>query len=46
MPVKLSTKVFSIMSPRDYMNICRHSGKSATIKESNHGSGVCKEHYA
>ena len=22
------------------------SGKSATIRESNHGSGVCKEHYA
>ena len=21
-----------------------HSGKSATIRESNHGSGVCKEH--
>ena len=21
-----------------------HSGKSATILESNHGSGVCKEH--
>ena len=21
------------------------SGKSATIRESNHGSGVCKEHY-
>ena len=23
-----------------------HSGKSAAIRESNHGSGVCKEHYA
>ena len=23
-----------------------HSGKSATIRESNHGWGVCKEHYA
>ena len=23
-----------------------HSGKSATIRESNHGLGVCKEHYA
>ena len=23
-----------------------HYGKSATIPESNHGSGVCKEHYA
>ena len=23
-----------------------HWGKSATIRESNHGSGVCKEHYA
>ena len=23
-----------------------HSGKSATIRESNHGSGVCKEHYS
>ena len=23
-----------------------HSGKSATIRESDHGSGVCKEHYA
>ena len=22
------------------------SGKSATIRESNHDSGVCKEHYA
>ena len=22
-----------------------HSGKSATIRESNQGSGVCKEHY-
>ena len=22
------------------------SGKSATIRKSNHGSGVCKEHYA
>ena len=22
-----------------------HSGKSATIRESNNGSGVCKEHY-
>ena len=24
----------------------RHSGKSATIRESYHGSGVCKEHHA
>ena len=24
----------------------RHSGKSATIRESNHGLGVYKEHYA
>ena len=23
-----------------------HLGKSATIQESNHDSGVCKEHYA
>ena len=23
-----------------------HSGKSATIRESNHGSGACKKHYA
>ena len=23
-----------------------HSGKSAKIRESNHSSGVCKEHYA
>ena len=23
-----------------------HSGKSATIQESDHGLGVCKEHYA
>ena len=23
-----------------------HSGKSFTIRESNHGSGVCKEYYA
>ena len=23
-----------------------HSGKSATIRESNHGSGVCNEYYA
>ena len=23
-----------------------HSGKAATIRESNHGSGVCKENYA
>ena len=23
-----------------------HSGKSAKIRESNQGSGVCKEHYA
>ena len=23
-----------------------HSGNSATIRESNHGSGVCKKHYA
>ena len=23
-----------------------HSGKSVTIRESNHGSDVCKEHYA
>ena len=23
-----------------------HSGKSAKIRESNHGSGICKEHYA
>ena len=23
-----------------------HSGKSATIRESNHSSGVCEEHYA
>ena len=23
-----------------------HSGKSATNRESFHGSGVCKEHYA
>ena len=25
---------------------CTHSGKSATLRESNHGSGVCKEHFA
>ena len=30
-----------------YKCICAyHSGKSATIRESNHGSGVCKAHYA
>ena len=23
-----------------------HSGKSVTIQEVNHGSGICKEHYA
>ena len=26
--------------------IVLHSGKSATIRESNHDTGVCKEHYA
>ena len=25
---------------------CGNSGKSATIRESNHGSGVWKDHYA
>ena len=33
----------------DGTNLSDHivqSGKSATIWESNHGSGVCKEHYA
>ena len=30
----------------DKTNKKGHSGKSATIRESNHGSGVCKEHYA
>ena len=25
-------------------SLARNSGKSATIRESNHGSGVCKEH--
>ena len=28
------------------VDIAHHSGKSATIRESNHGLGVCKEHYA
>ena len=28
----------------DIMMRGSHSGKSATIRESNHGSGVCKEH--
>ena len=27
------------------MWLCAHLGKSATIRESNHGSGVCKEHH-
>ena len=26
--------------------LCYHSGKSAIIRESNHVSGVCEEHYA
>ena len=30
----------------DILSLMMHSGKSATIRESNHGSGVCKEHYA
>ena len=29
-------------NPKSYT----HSGKSATIRESNHGSAVCKKHYA
>ena len=29
-----------------YIEGLQHSGKSATIRESNHGSGVRKEHYA
>ena len=31
-------------SPFPYTLFC-HLGKSATIRESNPGSGVCKEHY-
>ena len=33
-------------SPPVTVSRCIHSGKSAIIRESNHGSGVCKEHYA
>ena len=29
-----------------YTLINSRSGKSATVRESNHGSGVCKEHNA
>ena len=32
--------------PRFGFCACDHTGKSATNRESNHGSGVCKEHYA
>ena len=32
--------------PSPYSQILDHSKKSATIRESNHGSGVYKEHYA
>ena len=31
---------------RLYGKDIEHSGKSVTIRESNHGLGVCKEHYA
>ena len=30
----------------EFLQDPHHSGKSATNRESNHGSGVCKEHYA
>ena len=29
-----------------YLSQLPHSGKAATIRESNHGLGVCMEHYA
>ena len=31
---------------RAYVSSVDHSGQSAAIRESNHSSGVCKEHYA
>ena len=33
-------------SPPVTVSHCIHPGKCATTRESNHGSGVCKEHYA
>ena len=35
-----------LMKIDEYMSHLIHSGKCATIRESNHGSGICKEHYA
>ena len=32
--------------PNVDFEVHRHSGKSVTIREFNHSSGVCKEHYA
>ena len=34
------------MFDKKYIYIFDHLGKSATIRESSHGSGVCKELYA
>ena len=39
--VKCTIRVDAIFTDGIY-----HSGKSATIRESNHDSGVCKEHYS
>ena len=36
--------VFTVQCIVHNLMRCSHSGKSATIRESNHGSGVCKEH--
>ena len=36
----------SLDTDMDQLTCIRHSGKSVTIRESNHASGVYKEHYA
>ena len=40
------TQTEQMVTDRKQVQLPQHSGNSATIQESNHGSGVCKENYA
>ena len=44
--VSVIVKLKGENGPNFDFEVHRHSVKSVTIRESNHGSGVCREHYA
>ena len=44
--VSVIVKLKGENGPSVDFEVHRHSGKSVTIRESSHGSDVCKKHYA